>query len=334
MQPIGEKAPDFPDASQWLNSERISLDELRGEIVALLFFRLSCGNCLPLLPFVDSWLQTYGPLGLTVIGVHTPQYDFEASPANVRIFVEDHLVAWPVILDNESKTWSAYQIEAWPTIVLVDAEGRIRYRHTGEHAYASTEDSIRDLIQETSPGVDLGLVQAPSAETKAGPACYPATREVRCGYRTGRFFDEQEIHRDAVHFYALPQERPEGVVLLDGAWIVRPDCLERPAGTGVRSNVIVRYTGIGANAVMTPGAGAGGVNVLQDGYPLAERIRGRDLMVPGRFTIAEVDRGRIYNLVRDAPYGEHELRVETDDPGVRIYAFTFSGCEREERYAS
>ncbi len=324
-----EQAPEFMEGLQWLNAEPQTLRSLRGEVVVLVFWRFSCTNCLPLLPFLDSWLQTYGPVGLTVIGVHTPQYDFEAEPANVRRFLEGHLIAWPVVLDNDRRLWEAYGVEAWPTVFLLDEQGRIRYRHVGKGAYEDTEEGVRVLLQQANPSVDLSLAASIPAASR-GAACYPASREIRCGYEDGSFSSAQQILHDQAHFYTLPASSEEETILLDGPWIVRPDHLERPSGTLVRSSAVVRYRGVEANAVMSTGKQpAGGINVLQDGYQIAERIRGADLMVPGRFTVAEVAGPKAYNFVRGARYARHELRVETNAPGIRIYAFTFSGCEDE-----
>ncbi|RJQ54442.1 MAG: hypothetical protein C4521_06320 [Actinobacteria bacterium] len=158
-------------------------------------------------------------------------------------------------------------------------------------------------------------------------ACQPERIEIHCGYRRSPFSPAQQIFRDTLHFYAFPAPRAAGYVYLDGPWISREEFLERPSGTAVGSSVSFSYTGTRVEALMAPGvAGASAVNVMRDGYQLAERIRGRDLMVPGRFTIAELDGLRVYGLVRDDALGEHELTLETDDPGVRIYSFILTAC--------
>lgn len=320
-------APELAIEGPWLNSGPLSMKSLRGKTVLLDFWTYSCTNCLHTLAHLKRWQEEYGRTGFVIIGVHTPEFQFESDVANVRHFAETHGISWPIVIDNEHRLWDAYQNASWPVMVLIDARGTIRYSHVGEGAYDETEQAIRSLLAETDPELDFGGLTVPS-QPAAGAACYPMTDKTYCGYARGRYDESQDVRPNVAAFYSLPAKREEGIIYLDGPWVSTSECLMRPADATGTSSVVVNYRGMEVNAVMAPGAGGtSGVNVMRDSYPLTERARGADLMVPGRFTIVQVARPAMYSLVRDPEYDKHELRLETKDPGVRLYVFTFAACE-------
>jgi thiol-disulfide isomerase/thioredoxin len=145
------KAPLAPEISggEWINSEPLTLQSLRGRVILIEFWTFACYNCRNTLPTIKKWDTEYRKQGLTVIGVHTPELDIERNPDSLRREITALGITYPVITDNDYATWKAYKVEAWPTLFMIDKQGRIRWTHVGEGAYAETEDVIKTLLAES-----------------------------------------------------------------------------------------------------------------------------------------------------------------------------------------
>jgi len=143
------RAPELA-AGDWINSAPLKLNELRGRVVLIEFWTFGCYNCRNTLPFVKSWHDRYQAKGLTVIGVHSPEFDEERKVENLRREVTSLGVRYAVVTDNDYQTWSAYHVEAWPTTFLLDKQGRIRWMHVGEGGYDEAEGLIQRLLAEAS----------------------------------------------------------------------------------------------------------------------------------------------------------------------------------------
>lgn len=141
-------APEFTGIERWLNSEPLTMAALRGRVVMVDFWTFACINCQRTLPHVNRWAETYTPQGLTIVGVHTPEFPFERSADNVAAAMKRLGVRHPVAQDNRYATWKAYANQYWPATYLIDAKGRIRYKHFGEGEYARTEGVIRALLAQ------------------------------------------------------------------------------------------------------------------------------------------------------------------------------------------
>jgi thiol-disulfide isomerase/thioredoxin len=140
-------APELA-AGNWINSEALKLKDLRGRVVLIEFWTFGCYNCRNTLPSVKGWDDRYRDKGLTVVGVHSPEFDNERKLENVRREVASLGIRYPVVTDNDYQTWRAYNVEAWPTIFLLDKEGQIRWKHVGEGAYDEAEQTIKKLLAE------------------------------------------------------------------------------------------------------------------------------------------------------------------------------------------
>jgi len=140
-------APELA-AGEWINSEPLKLKDLQGRVVLIEFWTFGCINCRNTLPFVKGWHDRYGGKGLTIIGVHSPEFAEERDVDNLRREVVSLGIRYPVVSDNDYQTWNAYKVEAWPTTFLVDKQGRIRWMHVGEGKYYETERLIQKLLAE------------------------------------------------------------------------------------------------------------------------------------------------------------------------------------------
>lgn len=148
---IARPAPALHEG-EWINSEPTSLEKLRGRVVLVDFWTYGCYNCINTVPTLKKFDQTYREKGLTIVGVETPEFASEKIVANVRKAVEKHAIKYPVVMDAEGDSWRAFGIEAWPTVVILDKQGRIRYQHVGEGAYNDQEEVIKILLAEGSDG--------------------------------------------------------------------------------------------------------------------------------------------------------------------------------------
>ena len=139
--------PDFQGISQWLNSAPLSIADLKGNVVLVQFWTFACINCQRTLPYVVGWHQQYAKQGLKVVGIHTPEFAFERETSNIKRALQQHKITYPVPIDNDYKTWKAYDNQYWPHLFLADRQGLIRYDHIGEGAYDQTEQTIQQLLK-------------------------------------------------------------------------------------------------------------------------------------------------------------------------------------------
>lgn len=138
--------PELQGISQWLNSAPLAIADLKGSVVLVQFWTFACINCQRTLPYITQWHRQYAAQGLKVIGIHTPEFAFERDTNNIKRALRQHKITYPVPVDNEFKTWKAYNNQYWPHLFLADRQGLLRYDHIGEGAYDKTEQTIRQLL--------------------------------------------------------------------------------------------------------------------------------------------------------------------------------------------
>ncbi len=285
-------APEFRHVTSWLNSEPLKLAGLRGRVVLIDFWTYSCINCLRTLPYVEEWDRRYRDRGLTIVGVHSPEFAFERVESNVRENAADLGVEYPIALDNDFGTWSAWHNQYWPAKYLVDRSGHIRYYHFGEGDYAETEDAIRELL-------GMGLPRAPKAR-EPEPDDLLITPETYLGYRRLARYGGEQVVPGVERRYRLPKSLYASEFAFGGAWRVD----DERALAGENARLRLHYS---ARDVFLVLAGRGEVDVLVDGR------RDRRVRVRG---------DRLYTLVDRAKAGDHLLEVRLS-PGLAAYAFTF-----------
>jgi len=150
---VGDRVPEFTGILEWINSEPLTMQELRGKVVLVNFWTYTCVNCINTMPYLKDWYAKYANQGFVIVGVHSPEFEFEKPTANVVEATLKFGLEYPVAQDNDFATWWSYDNRYWPAEYLVDKDGVIRYRHFGEGAYAETESQIRTLLQETGAGL-------------------------------------------------------------------------------------------------------------------------------------------------------------------------------------
>ena len=319
--PVEGTMPPLTGAVTWINSPPLTPDQLRGKVVVVDFWTYSCINCLRALPYVRAWAEKYRDQGLVVIGVHTPEFAFEKSEANVREAVNRLGVTYPVAMDNDFAVWRAFRNQYWPAHYFIDAQGRIRHHHFGEGDYDGSERVIQQLLKEAGAAdvaSDLVQVQAQGAEAAADMAQL-ASPETYVGYaRAENFRSPGGFARDAVKTYG-PAALRLNDWSLTGPWRVTR---EHAALTAPGGRLTFRFKARDLHLVMGPGQGDAGVRfrVRIDGAAPGSDA-GSDIDAQGQ---GRVDRQRLYQLIRQAgPVREHTFEIEFLDPGVQVFAFTF-----------
>ena len=318
-----EMLPSLDGATAWIQSPPLTAESLRGKVVLVDFWTYSCINCLRTLPYIRAWAQKYRAQGLVVLGVHTPEFDFEKDPGNVLRAVQDLKIDYQVAVDSKQALWRAFGTRAWPTLYFVDAQGRIRQQQLGEGRYDKAERMIQQLLREagrTDVKDDLVTPQGPG--TQAAPAAVPAeSGETYLGFAQAEGFRSAEggLRTGPVHSYAAARSLQQNEWTLAGTWTVTGEHaqLDKPGG-----RIAYRFRARDLHLVLGPS---------REGAPIRFRVRidgkaprddhGTDIDANG---LGQVDSYRLYQLVRQrASTSDHLFEIEFLDPGVRAYAFTF-----------
>ncbi len=312
----------FEGATGWLNSEPLTPEALRGRVVLVDFWTYTCINWLRTLPYVRAWAEKYGDAGLTVIGVHTPEFDFEHDIANVTVQADALGVTWPVALDNDYAVWEAFDNNYWPAVYLADAEGRIRYHHFGEEAYDATERAIQELLTEAgAQDIDQSLVSVKPTGLEVA-ADWPSVQsgETYIGYsRSSGFAQEGSAGYDEPTDYQMPGALPTNGWGLSGDWTITERAAVSNASGG---RIAFQFHARDLNLVMTPDEAGAAIpfRVTLDGQ-LALGALGSDLNPDGTGLL---DAPRTYQLIRQSePIDWRRFELEFDLPGAVVYCFTF-----------
>ncbi|GAB3170069.1 AhpC/TSA family protein [Micromonospora palomenae] len=284
-------------AERWVNSPPLAPDALHGRVVLLDIWEYTCINWIRTSPYVKAWHRDYADLGLVVIGVHAPEFEFGKHAENIDRGIRDHELTYPIAIDNDFKIWRALGNNAWPAKYLFDADGLLVDQWVGEGSYERVESEIRRLIEVRAPGTKLPPVspEAMAFATTGEPSYIGVTPETYVG-----------AHR------AEP-----GTFALTGDWETSGEYVELTSGTG---ELALPFNAGEVNLVVDPGpSGEAAIDVLLDGNPIGDE-RGGDVDPD---SVARVDRAGMIRLVAGASRDDHLLTLGTSQPGVRAFVFTF-----------
>ena len=272
-----QAAPEVRRIDGWINSQPLTLEELQGKVVLVDFWTYSCVNCIRTFPYLKDWHEKYTDYGLVIIGVHTPEFEFEKRKENVVEAARAYGLEYPIAQDNNYATWNAYSNNAWPAKYLVDQHGFIRYHHIGEGAYAETEEKIRELLAETGVSldkIDANLEPDPEFDSRARAADHQKslTRELYAGYgrnqrlpssALGTLFgpspafimhEEYYQQKDAAILYQDPGGHFNHFIYLQGMWRNGPQSLTHASTTDdFEDYIAIKFYATSVNAVMSRG---------------------------------------------------------------------------------
>jgi thiol-disulfide isomerase/thioredoxin len=307
--------PSLGGATEWLNSKPLGNAELRGHVVVVDFWTLTCINWLRTEPYVRAWSQAYRDHGLVVIGVHTPEFSFEQEIDRVRQATKERGIDYPVAVDNDYEIWSAFDNHYWPALYFIDTDGIIRDHHFGEGRYEQSERVIQRLL-----GVERELVAVVGLGVEAEADWHHLrTPETYLGYeRSEHFASPDGAAFDERRAYELPEHLAVNHWALAGEWTIGGEnvVLDRPGG-----RIAYRFHSRDAHLVLSPGAGE----------PIPFRLL-LDGEAPGPSHGVDVDEdgngllraGRLYQLVREHDtVRERTLEITFLEPGAEAYVFTF-----------
>jgi len=317
-------APEFKGITSYINTNGTKLSDLKGKVVLVDFWTYSCINCIRTLPYLVDWNQKYSDKGLVIVGIHSPEFEFEKNIDNVKQAVARFGIKYPVLLDNDHGTWNAYQNNYWPRKYLVDSEGYIRYDHIGEGGYAETENAIRNLLAERSN--QQGLETTNLNQTKLIVPNTPSvdlnqikTPELYFGYQYARsqLGNIEGFNPEKTVNYTIPSSNLDtSVIYLQGLWKNNPDNMEL---VGPDGKITLVYSAKSVNIVA---GGKGQVTVREDdnGVQTNNSSKGNDTDAEGKLSI---DGQRLYNIADNTNYGNHHIEIDAKGPGFKIYTFTF-----------
>jgi cytochrome c biogenesis protein CcdA/thiol-disulfide isomerase/thioredoxin len=310
-------APDFTDTQQWFNTpgqEPLSIADLTagGHVVLIDFWTYTCINCIRTLPYVRAWDAEYRDDGLTIVGVHSPEFAFEKDASNVERAIADYGIRYPVVQDNELGTWTAFANQYWPAKYLIGADGRVRYVHFGEGDYETTEKAIRSLLAEAGDN-QLGAEARPKGAEAADPDL--RTPETYLGLARAQGWVNGPRPGFASYDPPNPGDLPANAFAYGGDWRISPEAARAESAD---ATVSLRFQARRVFLVLGSPQGPRRLDVELDGEPIADQAAGDDVS-GGAATIGEQ---RLYRLVDLPEAGDHTLTLRFQ-PGINGYAFTF-----------
>lgn len=315
-----EVAPELSGIKGYINAEDgFQLKDVQGKVILIDFWTYSCINCIRTLPYLKAWDEKYRDKGLVIVGVHSPEFEFEKDYNNVQTAVSKNNIKYPVVLDNDFSTWRAYKNRFWPHKYLVDSDGFIRFDHIGEGGYEETERMIQELLLERDEKIRLETPVSTEINATEVDFSRIGTPEIYFGYEFSRQpLGNTETSRpgETVNF-TLPQNISGNRAYLEGSWKSQNDHMELVSQSG---KVVLRYKAKVVNIVAGQKAN---LSIKLDGDYLTEAQLGSDSKRIDNKSISIVEEMRLYNLVDDTGYFEKTVEITLEGKGFRIYTFTF-----------
>ena len=346
---VGDQAPEFSGISAWINTNPLTMEALRGQVVLIDFWTYTCINCIRTYPYLKLWHSRYSDDGLVIVGVHAPEFEFEKEYDNVVEASTNDGIVWPIAQDNDFSTWRSYNNRYWPAKYLIDKDGVIRYTHFGEGGYAETEELIRGLLLDT--GVTINDENLPLPEDQMLDPTFrntrgaDYTRELYAGYQRGQsdlmfgrggYVGQPEYYKsfDTMSDFQAPDELEPNLIYLQGPWHIGPEHFRHAVDAPDFDDYLALvYSARTVNAVLTSDSGVPyKVRLTVDGEYLTEENKGQDVIIgDDGESYLWVTEPKIYSIV-DNPTWEsrEELRMSSDSQDFGLFAFTFGVYEKEQ----
>jgi len=306
-------APDFVGISHWINTDKaLTLADLRGKVVLVDFWTYTCINCIRTLPFVTGWYEKYKDKGFVVVGVHTPEFEFEKKTENVEQAIKQYNIHYPVAQDNDYTTWNAYSNQYWPAKYLIDVNGVIRRTHFGEGQYDETEKAIQELLKEKGASVPESILNTSdqTPKTSLSPETYLGSSRMQFYYSSRSINNVKKV-------FELSKNISANSFSLGGEWTI--DSENAVSG----QNAVLEYNFLANKVFLVLRPGVAGSNakvkVFIDSKLVDSSNAGQDV----KDGIITIDQDRLYNLIQLKNAENHLLRLEFLTPGTQVFAFTF-----------
>ena len=313
------KSPELQGISGYINTSQEEIDkQLEGKVVLYDFWTYSCINCIRTLPYLTAWDEKYSDEGLVILGIHTPEFEFEKKYDNVVFATEKFGIEYPVIQDNEKEIWNDFQNRYWPRKYIADHEGYIRFDHIGEGAYKETEEVIQLLLKERANTIGNVVEEKELVNLDEFRHATFRTPELYFGYKfaegRNQLGNEEGFSKNKIVDFQLPGQFKQHYFYMEGMWENNKDGMKLVDDAG---KIVLNFNAKQVNIVAD---GNAVLNIQYDGGIISEDSRGYDIEPNGQVKISEP---RLYNLIELDQEGPHEIIIEVTGPDFEIFTFTF-----------
>ncbi len=308
-------AREFADVQGYLNTQPFKLQDVIGKKVILLdFWTYSCINCLRTTPYLNAWYEKYKDQGLEIIGVHSPEFDFEKNKENIQKALEQLNITYPIILDSNHGTWYAYHNQYWPRKYLIDIDGFIRYDHIGEGGYEETEQKIQELLKERSIVLNEPKEMPSTLVQTTGITTEASTPETYFGAERNENFGNGISHQKGEQQGVQPTAIKRDLFYLVGKWDIEN---EYASNIDSVNKLMMKYDAKEVYLVASADNPTD-ILVINDGHTVTA-----DAGVDVQEGKIKVSTPRLYKIIKNEKAGEHLLELVVQQPGVHLFTFTF-----------
>ena len=312
-------APEMKGISGYINTSVEEIDQnIEGKVVLYDFWTYSCINCIRTLPHLTAWDEKYSEEGLVIVGIHTPEFEFEKEYDNVVFATNKFGIKYPVVQDNDKETWNEFQNRYWPRKYIADHEGYIRFDHIGEGAYAETEKVIQLLLEERSNAYGKTIEKKELVNLDEFSHATFRTPELYFGFNfaegRNQLGNEEGFSKNKIVDYQLPETFREHYFYMDGTWKNNNDGMELISDSG---KILLNFNAKQVNIVASESAM---LEIEYDGEKIPNEVKGLDVSEDGTVNVSEP---RLYNLIELEQEGPHEIIIHVKNSGFEIFTFTF-----------
>jgi thiol-disulfide isomerase/thioredoxin len=315
-----KKAPNLVGISDYLNTspEKLSND-MENKVILYDIWTYSCVNCIRTLPYITAWNEKYAEQGLLIIGIHSPEFEFEKNAENVKVAMDKYGIDYPVVLDNDMKTWKAFENNYWPRKYIADHQGILRYDHIGEGGYQETEKIIQQLLQERSEAMELEATSSTSlVSIEEFEHTLFRTPELYFGYKfaqnRNQLGSEEGFQHGKIVKYHEPNNIEPNKFYPVGNWNNQEDGMELTETTG---SIKLSYNAKEVNIVTE---NYGELEIFLDGVPLTKEQQGTDIVEGNKLKVSNPG---MYNIINGKISSSHIMEIKIQGQGFRIFTFTF-----------
>jgi len=315
-----KKAPELVGIANYLNITPEELSrEIEGKVVLYDIWTYSCINCVRTLPYITAWDDKYSEQGLLIVGIHSPEFEFEKDPENVKMAIEKHGISYPVVMDNDMETWKAFENRYWPRKYIADHEGFLRYDHIGEGSYQETEKVIQQLLDERATALGIQMYSTSSlVDIEEFQHSMFRTPELYFGYKFAQNRNQLGSEEGFQPGKTISYSEPDSIDLHKfypvGEWKNYDDSMELISNEGT---IKLLYNAKEVNIVTENSAE---LEIFLDGKPLPAEYSGKDIINDNTVHVTEAG---LYNIISSDSSSSHLMEINVKGKGFQMFTFTF-----------
>jgi thiol-disulfide isomerase/thioredoxin len=314
------KAPNLVGISHYLNTSSEELaKKMKDKVILYDIWTYSCINCIRTLPFITSWDEKYSDQGLLIIGIHSPEFEFEKDPQNVKIAIEKYGITYPVVMDNSMETWKAFENNYWPRKYIADHKGNLRYDHIGEGGYQETEKIIQQLLDERAIAMNIeNISKNKLVAIEEFEHTLFRTPELYFGYKfaqnRNQLGSDEGFQPERIVKYNEPKNIQLNKFYPIGNWKNHQDSMELTESKGM---IKLSFNAKEVNIVTKNNAQ---LEIFLDGVPLTKKQAGSDISFGNRIDVSSAG---MYNIISSKTSTSHTMEILIDGKGFQAFTFTF-----------